>query len=108
MNPRSRFSFLAQLFLRLAASAFFGAAALLTGAVLRLYVRVGFERVGAPKEVDDGAAYVTGAGAGWTVSYIAGAGAGAGSGAGSDAGDGADETATGASATSMARSIDGA
>ena len=65
----SFFSFLAQRFLRLAASAFFGAAALLTGAVLRLYVRVGFlVSVGAPKEVDDGAAYVTGAGAGWSVS----------------------------------------
>jgi hypothetical protein len=40
----------------LAARLFF-AGALLTGAVLRLYVRVGFlERVGAPKEGVDGAA----------------------------------------------------
>lgn len=42
---------------------------LLTGAVLRLYVRVGFlEMDGAPKEVTDGAAYWTGAGVGCTVS----------------------------------------
>jgi len=42
---------------------------LLTGAVLRLYVRIGFfVNVGAPKDVVGGGVYVTGAGAGWTVS----------------------------------------
>ena len=94
MNPRSYFSSLAQRFLCLAARDFF-AGALLTGAVLRLYVRVGFlVRVGAPKDGVDGAVYVTGAGAGWTVSYMAGAGAGSG------AGDGAGATTTGASGAS--------
>ncbi|HEY6283229.1 MAG TPA: hypothetical protein VIW22_04820 [Nitrososphaerales archaeon] len=40
-------------------------AELLIGAVLRLYVRVGFlARVGAPNDVVDGGAYDTGAGAG--------------------------------------------
>lgn len=82
MNPRSCFASLAQLFFCLA-RAFLEAESLLTGAVLRLYVRVGFlASVGAPKEVVDGAAYVTGAGAGWTVSYSAGNGAGAGDGSG--------------------------
>jgi len=42
---------------------------LLTGAVLRLYVRVGFlEMEGAPKDEVDGAVYWTGAGVGCTVS----------------------------------------
>ncbi len=83
----------------LAARDFFAAGALLTGAVLRLSVRVGFfVRVGAPKDVVDGAEYVTGAGAGWTVSYSAGAGAG----------DGAGETTTGASVVTGACSVVGA
>jgi hypothetical protein len=78
-NPRSCFSFLAQRFLDFEARDFLEAA-LLTGAVLRLYVLVGFlARAGAPNDVEEGAAYVTGAWAGWTVSYIAGAGDGAGS-----------------------------
>jgi hypothetical protein len=43
--------------------------ALRTGAVLRLYVRIGFfVRVVAPKDGVEGAEKVTGAGAGWTVS----------------------------------------
>ncbi len=57
MNPRSYFSFLAQRFLCFAARVFFAAGVLLTGAVLRLYVRVGFlVSVGAPKDVVGGAA----------------------------------------------------
>jgi hypothetical protein len=61
-------------------------AALLMGAVLRLYVRVGFlARVGAPNDVVEGGEYDTGAGAGWTDSY--GAGDGEGDGAGSIAVD---------------------
>jgi len=35
---------------------------LLTGAVLRLYVRVGFLAADAPKEIAEGGAYVTGGG----------------------------------------------
>jgi len=83
-------------------------AALLMGAVLRLYVRIGFfVKVGAPKVVVDGAVYVTGAGAGWTISYSAGAGSAAGEGSG--AGDGAGSATAGASAagTSGACSVVG-
>jgi hypothetical protein len=55
-EPTLLLSFLAQLFFLLA-RAFLAAESLLTGAVLRLYVRVGFlASVGAPKEVVDGAA----------------------------------------------------
>jgi hypothetical protein len=55
--------------------------ALLMGAVLRLYVRVGFlARAGAPNDVVDGAVNDTGAGAGWTDSYGAGDGTGDGAG----------------------------
>ena len=76
---------------------------LLIGAVLRLYVRVGFfVTVGDPKETTEDGVYVAGAGdtSGCTVSYRAGAKyvvpIGVGSGAGSGFGDAASTGVTSA------------
>ena len=67
-NPRSYVVFSLSAFFVFGLSDALEAVVLLTGAVLRLYVRVGLVIVGAPKDVEDGAEYCKGAGFGCTVS----------------------------------------